>query len=273
MSHDPNFLCIGAQKAGTTWLKHMLEAHPDAFVPDRKELYFFSRRSVYAKGMEWYRQQFAGAAGEKAIGELTADYLWTTSDPADLSESDRNSNVPDLIKKHYPDLKFIAILRNPVDRAISAFLHHVRARRISPTADIMDAGTHFGILSMGYYEQHLRNWYKSFDDERFLILLFEDDVKKKPLEGVKSVFQFLDIDDQFEPPEAEKRVHGASNHLLMRVNYYLPWLGQLLKAYPSLMMGMDWKIEISASARQALEEHYRPHNERLAQLLGRELPW
>lgn len=273
LSHDPNFICIGAQKAGTTWLKNMLDLHPDVFVPERKELYFFSRKSVYAKGIDWYRSQFASAGDRSAIGELTADYLWTTTDPNDLADLDRNSNVPALVRHHYPDQKFIVILRDPVDRAKSAFYHHIRARRIPPTASIVEAGKQLGILSMGYYAQHLENWFAEFGEQQFLLLVFEDDVKANPSEGIRKVFKFLEIDDEFVPPRLDKRVHVASNHLYMRINYYFPLLGQLFKNYPSLLMGLDWKIRIGEEDLHSLAQHFSPHNERLSQMLGRSLPW
>ena len=251
----------------------MLDLHPDVFVPERKELYFFSRRSEFAKGIDWYRSQFAAAGRQSAIGELTADYLWTTREPEDLEELDRNANVPALVRKYYPDQKFIVILRDPVDRAISSFYHQIRARRIPPTANIFEAGKRFGILSMGYYAQHLENWFAEFDSEKFLILVFEEDVKTNPTYGVKKVFEFLGIDDEFVPPSADKRVHVASNHLYMRINYYLPLLGSLVKNYPSLLMGLEWKIGIGEEDRRLLAEHFSPHNERLANMLGRSLPW
>lgn len=251
----------------------MLDLHPDAFVPEQKELYFFSRRSTFAKGLDWYRAQFASARDQSAIGELTADYLWTTGEPAELEELDRNADIPALVRKHYPDQKFIVILRDPVDRAISAFYHHIRARRIAPTANILEAGKRYGILSMGYYAQHLENWFAEFDKDRFLLLIFEEDVKAKPAEGVKKVFRFLEVDDEFVPPRADKRVHVASNHLYMRVNYYLPRLGALVKNYPSLLMGLEWKIKVGDQDRRLLAEHFRPHNQRLSDMLGRSLPW
>ena len=251
----------------------MLDSHPDAFVPERKELYFFSRRSEFAKGIDWYRSQFALAGDQSAIGELTADYLWTTNRPADLEGLDRNANVPALVKEYYPNQKLIVILRDPVDRAISAFYHHIRARRIPPDANILEAGKQFGILSMGYYDQHLENWFAEFDRERFLILVFEEDVKASPMNGIRKVFKFLDIDDMHVPPRADKRVHVASNHLYMRINYYLPLLGLLVKNYPSLLMGLDWKIEIGDEDRRLLAAHFEPHNASLASMLGRSLPW
>lgn len=247
--------------------------HPEVFVPERKELYFFSRRTEYAKGIEWYRAQFNSATIQHAIGELTADYLWTTSEPADLLESDRNPNIPALVKKYYPDQKFIIILRDPVERAISAFYHHIRARRIPPTANILQTGKRFGILPMGYYDQHLENWFAEYDSERFLILLFEEDVRSNPISGIKKVFKFLGVNEDFVPSSADKRVHVASNHLYMRINYYLPLLGKVFKAYPSLLMGFEWKIQIDDESRQLLTEHFEPHNARLRRILGRPLPW
>lgn len=273
MSRDPNFLCIGAQKAATTWLHNMLKMHPDVFVPERKELYFFSNRTKYAKGLDWYRAQFAEAERQSAVGELSADYLWTTDDPRDLTELDRLPNVPALVRSHYPNQKFIVILRDPVDRAISAFLHHVRARRVAPTASILDAGKRFGILSMGYYAEHLEKWFAHFDRDQFLILVFEQDVRLHALDTVRKVYSFLGIDDEFIPSSAEKRVHVASNHLYIRINYYFPSIGKLVKDYPSLLMGLDWTIRISEEDRRKLAAHYEPHNARLSTLLGRSLPW
>jgi hypothetical protein len=204
---------------------------------------------------------------------LTADYLWTTNDTAELIESDRNPNVPALVRKYYPDQKFIVILRDPVERAISAFYHHIRARRIPPTASILQAGKRLGILSMGYYDQHLEHWFSEFDSERFLILIFEEDIKANPMNAMKKVFRFLDVDEEFVPPGADKRVHSTSNHLYMRINYYFPLLGKLFKHYPSLLLGLEWKIQIGGEDRRFLIEHYKPHNERLGSMLGRSLPW
>jgi len=73
----PNFLCIGAQKAGTTLLFDILKQHPDIYLPEAKELHFFDRDEEYDKGIFWYRDaHFKGAEHRKCIGEVTPSYIF-----------------------------------------------------------------------------------------------------------------------------------------------------------------------------------------------------
>ena len=101
----PNFLVIGAQRAGTTWLYECLREHPEIFLPETKELHYFDLN--HEKGDEWYFRHFEGAS-EKAIGEITPNYY----------------QYPGAIEKAHvllPEAKFIFILREPKARAISQF--------------------------------------------------------------------------------------------------------------------------------------------------------
>lgn len=124
----PNFLIVGAQKAGTTSLHYYLKQHPQIYMRPRKEPHFF-------EGMHWdfyrpgrimlavtdladYQALFEGVTDEKAIGEASASYLYSPK-------------APTLIKRSIPDARLIAILRNPPDRAYSNFLHCVRGGRES----------------------------------------------------------------------------------------------------------------------------------------------
>ena len=72
----PQFLIIGAQKAGTTWMHEMLGEHPDVFMPTPKELHFFDQRQVYDQGLEWYAGNYADAPADAILGEATPNYLW-----------------------------------------------------------------------------------------------------------------------------------------------------------------------------------------------------
>ena len=97
----PNFLVIGAQRAGTTWLYECLREHPEIFLPETKELHYFDLN--HEKGYEWYFQHFEGAS-EKAIGEITPNYY----------------QYPGAIEKAHallPEAKFIFILREPKAKA------------------------------------------------------------------------------------------------------------------------------------------------------------
>ena len=96
---NPNFIIIGGQKCSTTWLFKLLSQHPQIFIPESKELNFYNKRFNYVKGIEWYRNQFKDYSGEKAVGECTPNYLWTSNDPEDLKESDRTENIPEQLNE------------------------------------------------------------------------------------------------------------------------------------------------------------------------------
>jgi hypothetical protein len=273
MLSGPTFICIGAQKAGTTWLFKMLSAHPGVFVPPAKELHFFDQRRNLARGLEWYRQQFAPGLARRARGELTTNYLWVTYYDGEAERHDRVADIPGKLRESFPDIRLIVILRNPVERAISGYYHHIGARRVAPTSSILKVMDQWGIGSMGFYDEHLRQWFNVFPRDRFLILLYEADVSARPAETLRRVFRFIDVDEGFEPADIAQRHNATGNHLYMRINYYLPKVGGIVENHPSLLMGRDWRIEVTAEERETLAELYAPHNRRLEELLGTRTGW
>ena len=125
----PNFLVIGAAKSGTSSLYMYLKQHPEIYMSPIKEPHFFSfdDESKMTKGpgdpihkaitnFDDYQAQFDGVTDEKAIGEASTSYLY-------------RPEAPGRIHAMLPDAKLIVILRNPVDRAFSAYMHVVRDKR------------------------------------------------------------------------------------------------------------------------------------------------
>ena len=111
----PNFMCIGASKSGTTSLYDILKQHSNIFLPTFKEPHFFDISPVYEHGISWYdKTYFSGVKKEKCIGDFTPTYLFDKYAPERILSS-LGKNV-----------KFIIILRNPVDRAYSHYLHSKR---------------------------------------------------------------------------------------------------------------------------------------------------
>jgi hypothetical protein len=103
-----SFYCIGTQKAGTTTLHDILKTHSQIYLPENKEAHFFDRNDRFNKGINWYLNYFfSSVKNEKAIGSFTPEYIF----------------FPKVAKRIYESLgtniKFIVILRNPVERAIS----------------------------------------------------------------------------------------------------------------------------------------------------------
>ena len=272
----PTFLVIGAQKCATTWLSRNIWQHPDCFVPSKDEIHFFNKRANYQKGIEWYQSQFVGYAGQKAVGEFTPNYLWTSENTQEIQENDHNYDIPQLVKQHYPDIKLIVSLRNPVKRAISSYYHQIRKRRVHPSSSILDVAHQHGIVSMGLYDVHLQKWFEHFDPESFLILILEEDIIKNHENTLKRVYQFIGVDSDFQPKNAAQKVHSRRNDFYTYASYYLPQVlaKSLDKILPSIIRELDlWKINISESEIEELKEIYVEHNKNLSSLLNREIKW
>ncbi len=126
MSSRPNFFIIGAQKSGTSWLADVLSQHDDVFLAS-EEIHYFDKLHNMKHGFDWYSRHFAGAGSCRAIGEKTPDYLWAHGNGGE----GHNSNVHVDITTEFPDAKYLVVVRNPVDRAISALVHTIKTNRVS----------------------------------------------------------------------------------------------------------------------------------------------
>ena len=107
----PDFLCIGAQKAGTTWLHKNLRYHPEIYLPDFKEIHFFNG-GYKNHGLKWYSQLFE-EKGSRIAGDITPAY------------STLDKNKIEILHRILPNAKIILILRNPIERAWSAAKMHL----------------------------------------------------------------------------------------------------------------------------------------------------
>ena len=108
----PNFLCIGAERSGTTWLYEVLKIHPEVYLyPYIKEINFFSEH--YQKGLNWYKQFFNGSrkSSYKAIGDISPQYF-------------HEKEAASRIAQDLPNIRLILFLRNPVNRAFSEYKIH-----------------------------------------------------------------------------------------------------------------------------------------------------
>ena len=285
---DPNFMLIGAQKCGTSWLAAMLSQHPDIFVPEKKELHFFNVKSNYARGIEWYREQFDGWSGQELVGDCTPNYLWGQNAVDSVQKAFRtweqspnqiedygflNSNTAELIWQQYPDLKLIVSLRDPVERAISGFMHFIRSRYLSPRSRILDVGGQRGILALGFYYGQLLEWMKYFPRDRFLFLIYEEDIVQHKSQTLREVFGHLGVDADFEAKDQSVVRNKRSTNLYMFVNYYAPWLpGKgVLNRIPALQKYNLPPISVTADDRAKLYELFQPEYSKLENLIGRSL--
>ncbi|MBE9192589.1 sulfotransferase [Gloeocapsopsis crepidinum LEGE 06123] len=208
----PNFLIIGAAKAGTTALYNYINQHPQVFMSSEKEPHFFAFEGEKVNfagtagenewlnrtaitNLEAYQQQFRESK-ETAIGEASALYLYIPKAAARI--------------RHYiPEVKLIAILRNPVERAYSAFVFQKRDG-LEPNLDFPQALAEeewrrqnnwvpiYYYQHMGFYYHQVKRYFDLFPQEQIKVYL-HDDFTSNPLSILQDSFQFLGIDDTFNP--------------------------------------------------------------------------
>jgi Sulfotransferase domain len=268
----PNFIILGTQKAGTRWMLNMLIQHADVFMPTY-EVHYFDRPDNYARGPEWYASHFADARQETAIGEKTPSYLiMDKKDPLGMP-----ARIHDLV----PDAKLIAILRNPVERAISAINHHIRVGYLAADIDLDEVVPRFieedrVYIRYGYYHRHLTAYRQFFDPAQMLVLIYEDDVVAQPLHTLQRVCSFIGVDPAFPFAGLEKRYNeGRLSSFGLKLIQRLP---RGKHATARLMAGVERALGIRSQKKrpagraiERLYEVYAPENAKLFEMLGREV--
>lgn len=201
----PSFLIIGAQKAGSSSLFNYLGQHPDITLPSKKELHFFDIQ--YDKGTEWYESLFPESINyeNQITGEASPYYLF-------------HPLAPEYVRCHYPGIKLIILLRDPVDRAYSHFQME-RKRNTEPEPSFTLAiemennrisgeeqkilnreilsGAKFqrwSYMKRGLYGQQLQRWLRFFPREQFLIIRSEDFFSSTLL-WMQQIHTFLGVRD------------------------------------------------------------------------------
>lgn len=212
MPKQPSFLIIGAQKCGTTWLHRHLATHPQVFLPDSKDVLFFSFSSHKNPEalLEWY-QRFDGASSEQRIGDTCGGNFWTPT-------GSQWSHMPDGYNRHIPqsiasllgkDLRLIVTLRDPVERAVSAYMHHILWQSIPAGTRLQQALELVGIVDMGFYAAHIDHWCKTYDPSQLLVLTTVCDPETDTGAIWQQVCQHLDIDSGHQPAEMEQPVYNG----------------------------------------------------------------
>lgn len=188
----PDFVGIGAQRTGTSWLYACLYEHPEICMP-RKEIHFFSRDRHWTRGFDWYEQIFAECPPTAITGEFSTSYL---SDPA----------APARIKARYPAVRLIVSLRQPADRAYSSYLNDIAAGAVPKSTGFKEAlGSHPEYVDGGRYAQHLRAYLELFARDQLLVSIF-DDARRDPLGAVQEIYRFLGVDPAFRPSLLDRPV-------------------------------------------------------------------
>jgi uncharacterized protein (TIGR03086 family) len=195
----PTFLIIGAQKSGTRWLRVNLGRHPDVYTAPAETMFFHSPERFNARGLEWYRAQFAGWNGEPIIGEATPGYMMWRHRPRRVAKR---------IAEVVPEARVIAILRNPVDRADSAMAHFVSRGRLPPDSNLLQLVRRtpperdtFGLVAGGWYAASLKPYRELFGDR--LLVLLHDDITNDPRRVYERALAHIGASTDYAPSDLE----------------------------------------------------------------------
>ena len=266
----PDFIIIGGQRCGTSSLYYYLTEQHGIASAATKEVHFFD--DFYDRGLDWYRAQFPTTAYKSYVeniqkrafitGEASPYYIF-------------HPNVPCRVAKVLPNIKIIALLRNPIDRAYSQHWLEVKgtyetlpfeeAIALEPerTAGereklLQDERYHsfahrrYTYLARGIYIDQLAHWMNYFPREQFLILKTED-LYSTPAPVMRQALAFLGLpDEQIDTNKVYKKYKVPSK-----------------KGYRN----KDEAPKMRPETRSALVEYFRPHNARLYAFLGRDLDW
>ena len=225
----PDFLIIGAQKCGTTWLWEMLNQHPDTDLPSKKEHHFFSKTHKYRAGFDQYLTIFKNISPSKVTGEGSTSYLYDRvrknihMEYKNVKIDHNLPSIPELIAQKMPHIKIIIILRDPVKRAISSYYHFIRARNYSPMerfGDVIKKHPNRLIIEFGHYPKYIKLWKQYVNKENMRIYILEEDIKKCPEILFKDLFSFLNIDKEYMPENFRSAIHKKMNRASLLLNYY-----------------------------------------------------
>lgn len=241
---SPDFLIIGAQKSSSTTLINALGHHPEVYFPTLKknnhitnEIGFFSTYFYREYGLIWYESLFYHPE-KKVAGEKTPEYI------SDFEAHKR-------IHKHYPNIKLIASLRNPIRRAWSE-LQHIRSKDLETDLAFLkkiSAPEAFhklcmkypdhSILKKGCYIEQIEHLYKYFKKEQ-LYLIIHEHLDQKHDQIYKDIFEYIGVDSNIKIEKVHLHKGG-------------------------------YKEDMLKESHQFLKEYYQPYNKKLFDLLGYEI--
>lgn len=288
----PTFLIIGAAKSGTTSLYWYLQQHPQVYMSPVKEPGFWAfgesdqrftgpgdiHRTIVRTAPE-YQQLFADRTTERASGEASVQYIFST-------------RAAERIRRQIPDVRLIAILRHPAERAFAHFLMH-RRNGTEPLADFRSAlaaepgrkaaGWHPTWLyrERGYYFRQLSAYYERFPAKQIAVVSY-DDLVADPQGLMRRIFGFLEVDPGFVPVLERHNVGGTqprSRRLLAALR------SRPIRAVAERLLPAPLRRQLVALARQRLfvratlepalraelTAGYRDDIEQLQPLIGRDL--
>ena len=271
----PNFLICGIEKGGTSSLYYYLKAHPEVFMASKKEINFFSYN--YFRGVGWYEAHFDGAesADAHARGEASPLYM-------------AHPEVPRRIAHTIPEAKLLFVLRNPIERAYSEYWFNVNRGVQYPQqsfSKIIRKPTGYRrYIRKGFYADQIEAFLPHFSRDQLHFIITEE-MQQDTRSELQRCFRFLGVSDH-EPTISTRhntaqlprnRVSEVMLSVLVPVQIALrPALparieGRVKQLMRSTFFTNKEKPQMPEADRAYLQRVYQEPNQRLAELIGRDL--
>lgn len=209
----PNLLLVGAQKSGTSWTHMALSHSSKIYASNKKELNHFNKTTYNDhEQINRYKSNFI----------IGSERYYLESTPHYFRLPNRNgfciaSNIKSILSE---ELKLLVILRNPIERALSATIHNMLAKRIQYTNKINNIYDEHFILEFGYYYSILKYWKSIYGDK--LQYFFYDDLENDPQKFIESILTYLDIHEELPTSIFSVRKNDKFQKIKYKKNYKLP---------------------------------------------------
>lgn len=269
----PNFLIVGAMKAGTSTLAWYLNKHPEVYMPGRlHEVHFFNNDENYQKGLDWYEDQFAEHGDQPAVGEKTPAYCYLPRAAERIAET-------------LPDVKLLWIFRDPVDRAYSNYWHAIRLgvehRSFREALELEKQEESDSIWhryrDRSVYADQVERFLRLFPRENMHFVVLEE-LEEDPRGSLEELYSFVGVDSTPPFPEPEHKNPSRLPRFPIltraahRLKEYIPWGQELYKLVRSVNLRSEPGYPpIPSDLEGELREFFEPHNRRLTKLTGLEL--
>lgn len=268
-----NFIGIGAQKSGTSWVYSCLYEHPEICAPI-KEIHFFSR-DRFSNGKAWYEDHFKKCNNGKKVGEYSTSYLYSHV-------------AAERIRALYPDVQLLVILRNPITRAYSQYGNAIKAGEIPKTTSFEAYyKEEQSVLNQGLYAEQIERYLKQFDRAQILLLIYEDS-KKDPRTFIQNIYNFLGVRTDFIPSMLEDTINISRVPTFIWPEKVMHIISEYLRKHgldtfvhtirksglPGLVRSLNTcmkKKEREEYNPQELIQFFREDVQKLSTLLGRDL--
>ena len=260
------FLMLGFQRCGTTWVDEALREHPEIFLPASKQTFYFNR-DYDEKPLSCYAAHFADVQSHhKAVGEIASHYTAPEVIPR--------------IARELPHARIILAMRNPVERAGSNFFaKQGEGNSWGSFEEAIEQSP--ALLTRGQYADTVEVLLEHYDREQ-LLFLFYDDLLKDDRAYLRSILRFIGVDPTFESSQIGQRRYGSKTARLRKVlgpigrsrvlhRFRRTPLFNLARKTINRFDRIDYNRTIAPAMRARLIEHFRPYNDRLAELTGRDL--